>query len=96
MERRQIRLPSIPAGPKLPLVEIAGSRRVLIENHRGVAAYGPSEIIVRGTPGYIRVLGEKLVLARMTPQQLVICGHIRAVELSGMEGKCGRNSNPQR
>lgn len=96
MERRQIRLPNVPTGPRLPLVEIAGSRRVLIENHRGVAAYGPDEIVVRGTLGFIRVLGDQLVLARMTPQQLVICGQIRGVELSGMEGRCGRFSDTQR
>jgi sporulation protein YqfC len=85
MERRKMGLPKLPDGPALPLVEIVGSRRVLIENHRGVAAYGSNEIIVRGNTGYIRILGEKLILARMTNQQLVICGRIHGVELEGVE-----------
>ena len=32
--------------PGQPIVEIAGERRVLIENHRGVCAYGQERIVV--------------------------------------------------
>lgn len=85
MERGKIRLPKLPTVTRLPLVEIAGNRRVLIENHRGVCAYGCDEIIVRGSAGYIRVVGEKLVMTRMTAEQLVICGRIQGVTLEGVE-----------
>ena len=68
-------------GPGLPLVEIAGDRRVLIEHHRGVVAYGPCEILVRVKYGQVRVTGSGLCLAKMSAEQLVICGRIGSVEL---------------
>ncbi len=44
-----------PAG--LPLTEIAGDRRVLIENHLGITEYGPEKIQVRVRFGAICVQG---------------------------------------
>lgn len=67
--------------PKLPLVELAGEHRVLIENHHGVIQYGCEEICVRVNYGYISILGSNLELARMTKEQLVITGRIDAVHL---------------
>ena len=69
--------------PGLPLVEIAGQRRVLIENHRGVSCYGAEQIRVRVKYGEISVSGTGLELARMTGQQLVITGNIHCVHLMG-------------
>lgn len=67
--------------PGVPLVEIAGDRRVLIEHHRGVVAYGCREIQVRMSYGILCVSGSGLHLARMTGEQLVICGCIDGVQL---------------
>ncbi len=67
--------------PVVPLVEISGDRRVLIEHHQGVVAYGRHEICVRVRYGVLSVRGSGLNLARMTKEQLVICGCIECVHL---------------
>lgn len=67
--------------PCVPLVELAGERRVLIENHQGVVQYGSNEICVKVTYGRLRICGNNLELARMTKDQLVITGLIEGVQL---------------
>ena len=67
--------------PKLPLVELAGQRRVLIENHHGVIQYGTQEICVNVSFGHINIQGNQLKLARMTKEQLIITGLITGVHL---------------
>lgn len=69
------------AVPGQPIVEIAGERRVLIENHLGVAAYGKKEILVNVKFGAVCVCGCNLEIMRMTKEQLVICGRIDSVGL---------------
>ena len=69
--------------PGIPLIEIAGERRVLIENHCGVTEYGCNEICVNVTYGKICVCGNKLELSRMTKHQLVITGYIEKISLIG-------------
>lgn len=66
--------------PKLPLVEIAGERRVLIENHFGVTGYGSQEICVKVRFGHIIICGKGLELVRMTKEQLVVMGTIDGVQ----------------
>lgn len=75
-----IDLPS-EALPGVPLVEIFGEHRVLVENYCGVAAYSNTEISIKTNFGSIKVSGSGLVLARMTCQQLVITGFIESVIL---------------
>ena len=67
--------------PMQPIVELFGDNRVLIENHRGVYKYGCDEISVFMKYGRISVRGEKLSLALMTRQRIVICGCICSIEL---------------
>ena len=67
--------------PKLPLVEIVGEHRVLVENHRGVCAYGTEEIGIRAGYGVLYICGQHLELTRMTGQQLLITGQIEQVKL---------------
>lgn len=64
-----------------PLVEVFGQRRVLLEHHQGVLAYGKQEVRIRVKYGQVRVWGSGLCLSRMTAEQLVICGCIGGVEL---------------
>ena len=71
-------------GESLPgetLIEIAGDRRVLVENHRGVTEYGREKIQIRIKCGYLWVCGRNLEMIRMTRQQLIITGHIDGVNL---------------
>ncbi|MBR3978854.1 MAG: YabP/YqfC family sporulation protein [Oscillospiraceae bacterium] len=69
------------ATPGMPLVEIMGEHRVLIENHKGVSGYGKTEICVKVKFGVVKVTGCRLALARMSGNQLVITGHIDGVNL---------------
>ena len=65
--------------PGLPILELAGDKRVLIERHKGVVEYGSERIRVRMTYGTVCVNGCGLELVRMTHQQLVIAGRIDSV-----------------
>lgn len=67
--------------PGLPIVELAGERRVLIENHCGVTAYSREQILVKVKYGHVLVCGCNLELTKMTAEQLVICGRIDGVTL---------------
>lgn len=67
--------------PLQPVVELFGKERVLIENHRGVHRYGCNEILVRMNYGSLTVCGDRLCIAVMTKQRLVICGNIQCVSI---------------
>lgn len=67
--------------PGIPIVEIAGDRRVLIERHRGVIEYGEQRIRVRVSYGIICITGSCLELTQMTKQQLIVSGQIDCVQL---------------
>ena len=68
--------------PGMPLVELAGENRVLIECHGGVTEYSPQRICVRVKFGTVSVCGCSLELAVMTKEKLVISGRIDAVHLN--------------
>ncbi len=78
MER--LDLPGEPI-PGQPVVEIAGTDRVLIEHHGGVTEYGCNRIRVKVAYGNVCVSGERLELKRMTREQLIIGGRIDCVAL---------------
>ena len=65
----------------VPIVEIAGDRRVLIENHCGVIAYGSDSISVKVKWGTICICGSGMEIAKMTREQLIISGAIDSVKL---------------
>ena len=67
--------------PGIPLLELAGQHRILIENHKGVIAYGSTEISVKVAYGCISISGCNLELACMSKSQLVINGTISRIEL---------------
>lgn len=66
---------------KIPLVELAGQNRVLIENHLGVLAYSLEEIQVKVSYGKVMVTGNNLKLMQLSREQLVITGHIDTLQL---------------
>lgn len=72
--------------PGVTLVELAGDKRVLIENHGGVTVYGHREIRIRVSYGMLCVQGTNLELARMSKQQLIITGCIECVSV--FRGAC--------
>ena len=67
--------------PGIPLVEILGCQRVLIENHKGLTMYGCNEIRVKVSYGQLSICGSGLELASMTKQQLIITGQIDGLSL---------------
>ena len=67
--------------PGMPLVEIAGERRVLIEHHSGVTEYGRERIGVKVKYGSVCITGSCLEVVRMTKEQLIVTGCIDGVQL---------------
>ena len=67
--------------PGMPLLELNGERRVLIENHHGVTQYSNQEICVKVSYGLICICGTGLELACMSKERLVITGHVDTVRL---------------
>lgn len=67
--------------PGVPLVEVMGHDRVLVENHCGITAYSNEEICIKVKFGSVQVTGCHLTIARMTVAQLIIVGEIRSVQL---------------
>ena len=67
--------------PGLPIAEIAGDSRVLVENHQGVKAYCGENVLIKVSYGCIRVCGDSLELMKMSKNQLVIQGKIDSVTI---------------
>lgn len=67
--------------PGVPVIEVAGECRVLIERHGGVTEYSEDRICVKVRYGQVAVSGMGLKLSCMTRQQLVISGRIDCVQL---------------
>ena len=65
----------------LPLVEIAGDQRVLVEGHEGVLGYDDTKVCVRLSFGAVEVCGCGLKIVNMTKAQLVIYGRIQTVSM---------------
>lgn len=67
--------------PGQTIVEIAGTQRLLIENHGGVLSYSRDCIIAKVRFGCIQVCGCALQIRRMSREQLIISGRIDSVAL---------------
>ena len=65
----------------LPLVELWGNGRVLIEGHSGVLDYGTETITVQVSYGRVSVTGMELQLCKLCARQLVITGNITSISL---------------
>ena len=66
----------------LPRVELVGDGEVRMENHRGILAYGEEEIHVSGGGFVVKIVGRGLKLRAMTGVELLVTGHITAIELA--------------
>ena len=72
--------------PSVPLVEIVGNQRILIENHTCIDSYSSQEICIRVKYGYITINGDHLFLNYMSPEKLVITGSICCIQLNNSAG----------
>ena len=66
--------------PGLARVTLSGGRRALIENHRGILAYGPAYIAVAIEGGQLGLSGRELRLLAMNRRELLIGGEIEQLE----------------
>lgn len=85
MKRRQFWaqrwIQNVDSVPLLPILELCGDRRILIENHRGVSVYEPECIQIHVSFGELAIDGDRLQICRMQNHQLVIRGRIDAIRV---------------
>lgn len=74
--------------PGIPLLELFGYDRLLIENHKGIIYYASDKISIKVKFGVISVLGHGLELACMTGNKIVILGEIISINLEKGSEKC--------
>lgn len=67
--------------PGVPIVEIAGDSRLLVERHNGVVEYGTEQIRIRVKYGILQINGCGLELRQMTKQLLIISGRIDCIRI---------------
>ena len=67
--------------PGCSLIEVVDDRRVLIENHKGIVAYGCNEICVKVHNGTVKIEGSHLELMCMSKERIVIIGQIEGVRV---------------
>ena len=82
--RRQLELRAQLTGqplPGIPIVELTGDRRVLIENHCGVKGYSCNCVCVGVHFGCVLVEGSNLEISQMSASKLVITGAVCSVKL---------------
>lgn len=65
--------------PGNPLTEIVDNNRVLIEHHKGIAAYDTHEIRVNVRGGSNCIQGNHLELCCISSEKIVITGQIECV-----------------
>ena len=66
---------------RIPLIEICGQNRVLIENHRGILSYDSQMIGIKVKCGSVRISGEALTLAAISREKVIITGKIFNISL---------------
>ena len=71
-------------GYRLPLVEVYGRRRVLIENHDSIQGYGQQEITIKVSFGLIRIQGNKMKIRKLSKEKVIVSGEIDAVVFGGV------------
>ena len=67
-------------GVRSARVTVTDARRVLVESHRGILAYGKEHIALASSRGQLHVYGSELTLEAMSADTLVVNGKISSVE----------------
>lgn len=73
--------------PTVPIVELAGNRRVLVENHLGVIQYSTEKIGIKMKYGQMQICGCDLTLEQMTKVKLIVTGRIDGICLLRGDGE---------
>jgi len=61
-------------------LSMTGSRRALVENHRGILDYSEDRVLISAGREKLSVSGSGLRLSAMNRQELLIIGRIKTVE----------------
>lgn len=69
-----------------PRVTLTGAERVQVEQHKGLIAYQPEEVVFRVAMGRLTVRGEGLRFRLYTAGEAVLTGRIDGVSLGGQGG----------
>lgn len=68
--------------PGVPIIEIYGNKRVLIEGRCAVIEYSTSIIRLKNNCEIICVSGSDLIMTELTYQQIIITGEIENISIS--------------
>lgn len=71
----------------VPRVTLTGRERLYIEQHRGLIAYSPEEIILRTACGLFRAVGSDLRFSTYNAGEALIAGRIDSVGYLDKEGR---------
>ena len=75
--------------PHIPITEVVGTNRVLIENYISVTDYDTNRIYVEMEYGFIEISGIGLSIARLTKEQVLIEGEVDFIRLNRGDAKIG-------
>lgn len=67
-------------------ISLVGDMDLVVENHRGLVAYSPDQVILDVPQGRIAVAGTDLRIGFLSPDQVTILGRIRTVRYVEPEG----------
>ena len=69
----------------LPRVTVTGSERVHVEQHKGLIAYQPEEVVFRVASGRLTVSGKELRFRLYSAGEAILTGHVDSVAMAGGE-----------
>ena len=69
----------------MPRITLTGSERVHVEQHKGLIAYQPEEVVFRVAPGRLTVSGQELRFRLYTSNEAILTGHVDSVAMAGGE-----------
>lgn len=69
----------------MPRVTLTGSERVHVEQHKGLIAYQPEEVVFRVATGRLTVKGQELRFRLYTSGEAILTGHVDSVAVAGGE-----------
>lgn len=69
--------------PGIPIIEIYGDRRVLIEGRCTVVQYMQTSIIIRNSCGRVCICGQCLKMVELSKDKMIITGCIEGISISG-------------
>ena len=71
----------------VPRVTLTGNERLHVEQHQGVIAYSPEEILLRTASGMLRINGTELRFSTYNAGEALIIGRIEDVGYLVREGR---------